>query len=228
MMLRPAARFTSDLPDDFIKNEEGTAILQYGGKSVIEAIAVILARLGCVVGARIHPANHGWGMYVRYGKRDFWCHVCLIQPYVFYFGDTAIVRNFLKRPHPVHVDILTRLAQELASDPRFHDILWFRKEDVLAGLGGAPEPVSYRPGEVPRVGEQSKAASNLTVDSMPHRREGLPINLLTVSANGQITLQQDTLRQIGVSPGDQIEILAMPDCELRIRALQRSGDIASG
>lgn len=147
MIVRNAATFTSDLPDDEIENDEDTGpdFIQYGGKSVIEAIAAILTRLGCVVEPPEHAHEHGWDMRFKYGKRKLWCQVTLIEGYVFIIEDMS--RSFISkirgRHDPLFLDILTRLAQELGQDLRFHDVLWFRNEDVFSRVPGAIEPVSY-------------------------------------------------------------------------------------
>jgi len=144
MIVRCAATFTSDLPDDQIEDEsEWGDFIQYGGKSVIEAIADILTRLGCVIEPPEHAFEHGWDMHATYGKRRLWCQVTLMGEYLFLFEDNTFFNSFRKRPHPDYVDILVRLAQELSLDPRFHDVLWFNKEGVMRkGVAGSEEPVS--------------------------------------------------------------------------------------
>ncbi len=47
---------------------------------------------------------------------------------------------------------------------------------------------------------------------------------LTVTAKGQVTLKKDLLKHLGVAPGQKIEIDALPDGELSIRAARRKGD----
>ncbi len=47
---------------------------------------------------------------------------------------------------------------------------------------------------------------------------------LTVTAKGQVTLKRELLRHLGVTPGQKIEVDALPNGQLAIRALQRSGD----
>ena len=36
------------------------------------------------------------------------------------------------------------------------------------------------------------------------------MGLLTVTAKGQVTLRQELLRHLGVKPGEQIEVSALP------------------
>ncbi len=141
MNVRPCATFTSDLPEDHIENEEGTKILQFGGKSVAEAIGDILTRLGCTVDPPIYAHEHGCELDIKFEKRAIWCQVTLIEGYVLVCKDPTLGSGFLGRHHPAYLNILTRLAQELANDPRFHDVLWFRDEDVLSDVPGSPTPL---------------------------------------------------------------------------------------
>lgn len=141
MKVRTWATFTSDLPDDHIENEAGDEILQFGGKSVAAAIGEILTGLGCVVSPPIYANEHGWELDVKFEKRRLWCQVTLIEGWVMVFEDTSFMRGLLGH-HRLYLDVLTRLAQELECDPRFHDVLWFRSDEVLTGRVGAKEPVS--------------------------------------------------------------------------------------
>lgn len=51
------------------------------------------------------------------------------------------------------------------------------------------------------------------------------MGLLTVTAKGQITLRQELLRHLGVRPGEQIEVTALPGGRIEVRAAQPSGSI---
>jgi hypothetical protein len=139
MRVRNWATFTADLPDDHI--EDGPKIVQFGGKSVMEAIAAMLSGLGCAVGQVTYANEHGWELDVDFGKRRLWCQVTLIEGYLFVFEDTSFLGKLLGRQDPFYLDVLTRLARELGSDPRFHDVLWFHQDDVLSDVPGAKEPV---------------------------------------------------------------------------------------
>jgi bifunctional DNA-binding transcriptional regulator/antitoxin component of YhaV-PrlF toxin-antitoxin module len=48
---------------------------------------------------------------------------------------------------------------------------------------------------------------------------------LTVTAKGQVTLRQDLLRHLGVQPGQQIEVTALPGGRVEVRAAQPTGSI---
>jgi hypothetical protein len=49
---------------------------------------------------------------------------------------------------------------------------------------------------------------------------------LTVTAKGQITLKQDLLRHLGVSPGDKIAADKLPDGRIVVTAAAADGSIA--
>ena len=46
---------------------------------------------------------------------------------------------------------------------------------------------------------------------------------LTITAKGQVTLKKELLKHLGVKPGERIEVDALPDGELSMRAAQRKG-----
>ena len=48
---------------------------------------------------------------------------------------------------------------------------------------------------------------------------------LTITAKGQITLRKDLLRHLGVEPGQKVEVDALPDGRIEIRAVQPAGTI---
>jgi hypothetical protein len=52
------------------------------------------------------------------------------------------------------------------------------------------------------------------------------MSVLTVTAEGQITLRQDLLTHIGVSPGDKIAVQKLPDGRIEMKASPPDGDIS--
>jgi antitoxin PrlF len=50
---------------------------------------------------------------------------------------------------------------------------------------------------------------------------------LTVTAKGQVTLKQDLLKHLGVSPGEKIEADKLPDGRIVVRAAAQDGTIAA-
>lgn len=49
---------------------------------------------------------------------------------------------------------------------------------------------------------------------------------LTITAKGQVTLKKDVLAHLGVSPGDKVEVLLLPDGKVEIAAPARKGKIS--
>ena len=52
------------------------------------------------------------------------------------------------------------------------------------------------------------------------------MTVLTITAKGQVTLKQDLLKHLGVSPGEKIEADKLPDGRIVVRAIGQNGDIA--
>lgn len=52
------------------------------------------------------------------------------------------------------------------------------------------------------------------------------MTVLTITAKGQVTLKQDLLKHLGVSPGEKIEADKMPDGRIVVRAMTQDGTIA--
>ncbi|NHC60941.1 AbrB/MazE/SpoVT family DNA-binding domain-containing protein [Paenalcaligenes suwonensis] len=50
---------------------------------------------------------------------------------------------------------------------------------------------------------------------------------LTVTAKGQITLKRDLLQHIGIQQGQKVEVVKLPDGELRIKAKQQIQPISN-
>jgi antitoxin PrlF len=51
------------------------------------------------------------------------------------------------------------------------------------------------------------------------------MTLLTITAKGQVTLKQDLLKHLGVSPGEKIEADKLPDGRIVVRAVDQDGAI---
>ena len=49
---------------------------------------------------------------------------------------------------------------------------------------------------------------------------------LTITAKGQVTLKQELLKHLGVSPGEQVEADRLPDGRIVVRAAAQDGSIA--
>lgn len=48
---------------------------------------------------------------------------------------------------------------------------------------------------------------------------------LTITAKGQVTLKQELLKHLGVSPGEKIEADKLPDGRILVRAAVQDGSI---
>lgn len=123
--VRRWAEFTSSLPTDLIEDDDG--FIQYGGKSVAEAIAEILRGLGCVVQQPQHAYEHGWDFKVLKEGVRFWCQVTLIHGYIFIFDNPSFIDKWLNRDPPEYFEVLGALAAAMAKDPRFFDVRWARE-----------------------------------------------------------------------------------------------------
>lgn len=139
MKIRPWATFTSNLPDDHV--EDGPRIIQFGGRSVVNAIADILRGLGCTVGEPIYAEENGWEVHVLAGerRRRLWCQVTFRNDYLVFFGQNSWIADFLGSHHPAYLDALNRLAGALADDARFQHVRWY--DDIHTRGPGAPCPV---------------------------------------------------------------------------------------
>ena len=51
------------------------------------------------------------------------------------------------------------------------------------------------------------------------------MTVLTITAKGQVTLKQDLLKHLGVSPGEKIEADKLPDGRIVVRAAAQDGVI---
>ncbi len=52
------------------------------------------------------------------------------------------------------------------------------------------------------------------------------MNLLTVTAKGQVTLRKDVLQHLGISPGQRIVVDKLPDGRIEVKAAQPAGRIS--
>lgn len=139
--VRRWAEFASDLPEDHIENEEGTEILQYGGKSVAEAIHAVLEGIGCAMQPVTYAHEHGWEFCFAYEKRALWCQVTLIEEYLLVVDDRTFFGKVFGY-HAAYQEIMTRLARALAEHPRFMNVRWYFDHQVHSGDPGAKEPVA--------------------------------------------------------------------------------------
>jgi hypothetical protein len=138
--VRRWAEFASDLPEDQIEDEND--IVQFGGKSVAEAIHEVLGRLGCERDPVTYAHEHGWEFNFRYKKRRLWCQVTLIEDYLCVVEDTSFFDKLFGRHHPDYLEIMTNFSRELAQHPRFRNVRWYFDHQVQSDAPGAKEPVA--------------------------------------------------------------------------------------
>jgi hypothetical protein len=129
------------LPDDHI--EDGPRIVQFGGKSVAKTIGDMLVGFGCQVSEPIYADEHGWELDILAGeqRRRLFCQVTLIGKFVMVFEQKSWIANTLGRYHPVYLDMLKRLGATLAEDARFHDVRWYRSDELHTAKPGALQPL---------------------------------------------------------------------------------------
>jgi len=142
MKVRSTAKFRADFPDDTVEDEED--IIQYPGKGITEAIGEILTRLGCKVSEPIDAAEHGWELDAAIQGRRLWSQVTVTdEEVIFMFEDTSMLSGLFRRNSPVYVEVLKGLDAELRKDSRFHDIVWYAKDEFAftPNPTGAPHPV---------------------------------------------------------------------------------------
>lgn len=142
IVVRRCAEFESDLPTDTIEMEEEIIV---GGRSVGEAIGQILESLGARADPPVYAGDNGWQFQAYFQGRTFFCQATHIERFMFLLEDASSRDRSLHRYSPIYLDLLTRLAEALARDPRFHDIGWHADEDVLSGSPGAAMPVEGWP-----------------------------------------------------------------------------------
>ena len=138
------ALFSADLPDDGVESE--TDILVYLGRNVAEAIGGLLRGLGYEVSEPEDQEENGWDFDYHASGRRFWCQVSGYEE-KFSLVTEDMARTWtdkvFKRPHhPIYAEVLTRLNEAFAADPRFHEVQWFSDEDFGTGEPGAASPVS--------------------------------------------------------------------------------------
>jgi hypothetical protein len=73
---------------------------------------------------------------------------------------------------------------------------------------------------VPRV----PSLVELTSPTLNTTPVGCVLTTLTVTAKGQVTLRQELFRHLGVDPGQQIEVTALPGGRIEILAARPAGD----
>lgn len=134
-ILKEWALFRADFPSDMIDEGHGEPI--HGGKNVAEAIGDILKGLGCTVEEPEYAGEHGWGFIFRHQRKKFWIEVSEGWG----LGHALRWNPPIMSPYGAHLDIMLKLNEQLKQDRRFHDIVWYRNNDVGSAENGCPLPV---------------------------------------------------------------------------------------
>jgi hypothetical protein len=148
MIVRPWAEFTTSLPDDGIEDETG--FIQWPGKNVAEALAEILARLGCTEVEIFDLEHAGYDVGFRLGKLALAARVTVIDNPLIAFGP---------KRQPEYLDFLKRVSDALAQDGRFHNVRWFTDDEVLTGVEGAISPLEEPLNQAPPLDRTPTQAS---------------------------------------------------------------------
>ena len=144
MIIRPLAELRADFPDDQI--EQGSEIVQFGGRGVAQAIADIFENLGYEVFSPEHAGEHGWDFRVRKG-RTLWIQVTdLDDHFVLLTEDITPIWTRVFPPKGAtdavtHADALTDLNRALAKDARFSQVDWYTQAEMQSDRPGAKSPV---------------------------------------------------------------------------------------
>ena len=138
-VLRTNFEFSCDMPYDEIDDFNP----QPGG-AVAAALGEILKGLGCDVDEVIDGGDHGWYLDFSYRSASPRLEVTAIDGILVQVHDVRTSRQGLrgrKQAKPDDLEILTRLSDAIGADPRFHDLGWFTKDEILSRQVGAPTPL---------------------------------------------------------------------------------------
>lgn len=141
MQIRPWAEFDTDLPLDYIEDDDGE-LLQYPGKAVSEAIAKMLEGLGCEVDVPQHAHEHGWQFSFKSRKQNLWCQVTYIERWLLVCEARGGFFGTSRKAEEEEVTVLTGLNAALSADLRFSNLRWYTNEEVHTDFPGAEAPVS--------------------------------------------------------------------------------------
>lgn len=134
--VRRYAEFRADFPDDQIW--DGDDVIQTGGKAVAQAIADILAGLGCVIEDLEDQAGHGWECRFSSQGLALMFHAVALDPCILVFEEPHRATRKLTR----YYDVLLRLNEQLRRDGRFHDLAWYSYDGRQVGEETWETPVA--------------------------------------------------------------------------------------
>lgn len=121
--IRPTAEFHTKLDYDLVV-EDGE-VVQFGGRTVIEAIGGMLSDLGYKISDPIYADEHGWEMDVHSPVGRFWLQVTRLDASECILCTDYLVWGLWVRRRNLAA-FLTELDAALRQDGRFDQIVWFR------------------------------------------------------------------------------------------------------
>lgn len=139
MKIRGFAEIVADFPDDTV--EEDDEIVLFGGRNMAEAIGEMLTKLNYEVSPPVHRFEYGWDFEVTSEGKRVWMQVS-------YLGDRDYVlsTDFIPKfglfvsKKQIYAEMLNRLNQALAADPRFESVGWIYRRDI-SDAPPAPNPL---------------------------------------------------------------------------------------
>lgn len=161
--VRRYAEFRADFPDDYIWNEDQTEIVQTGGKAIAEAIAEILAGLGCHIRRLEDNLEHCWECSFSYEGLALLFRVVGLEPAIFILEEPGRARP----DYALHFHVLLKLDEQLKRDGRFHDLAWYTHDGWRTGQEAFAVPVV---GNLPSVEEIKRERGFLGRLLAPMRR----------------------------------------------------------
>lgn len=125
------AVFCADaFPDDTVETDHD--IVVFPGRNIAEAVASILAQVGCTdIREPSHEHEHGWEILFRSDGKRFFCQVSRIDPETLLLFDKNYRSDglFYKGPSR-HAVLLEKLRPALAADRRFQRLKWYTQQEM--------------------------------------------------------------------------------------------------
>lgn len=131
--IRSTAHIVADFPDDMVEEED--EIVQFGGRTIAEALAEILRGLGYSVSTPEHQQENGWDFDVSSEGKRVWMQVADLG------GEYVLSTEFMPKislsasKTQVYGPMLDRLNAALKCDPRFQSVKWYYRFDSPDDLG---------------------------------------------------------------------------------------------
>lgn len=133
MKIRSIAQIIADFPDDTV--EEDDEIVQFGGRTIAEALAEILRGLGYHVSPPEHQHENGWDFDVTFEGKRVWMQIAdLVDEYILTTEFMPKISLFASKTQ-VYGPMLDRLNAALKCDPRFQSVKWYYRFGSPDDLG---------------------------------------------------------------------------------------------